>query len=747
MLSTTRTPRPQLGIPALLTCVSFVLPSVAASESRKYDEGDVPDPVIFAGSASYPPFQWLDQDGRAHGFLIDLQEAIASAGGRAAEHRLMGWEDALRSVESEEADVIALFASDQRRERFDFTEPIYYVGHGIFSSAANPVVADPDDLTGQRIAVTEGGYAQNRLRNQPNEVDLVPRRDIRSALQATLDGDADIAVVAAHTARRVIAEDNLEARQTSPPFWPQPYVLAVNPDRTALLEWLQIQVALIQVNGTYYKVYNDWLPELEWQQPTIGDTVRRVAWLIAVLLFLASVGYFWSWSLRRKVAQQTAHLEAELDHKMRLQEELEYRAEHDPLTELPNRAAFVGHLIRRIESQPYWNPTIIVFRFVNREQLITTFSYGVIKELMNGFARRLEALDFELISHFGSGLFAALSSERTSGGEILGLMNEPLEIQSFDINPRLVLGVVSEARTGGDTDMADELIRRAITALSTAERTGETMRFYDAALEPDPADVQLLQDFHRDGTRDMFLEYHPKVDLKTGRIEGAEALVRWQHSSLGVIPPARFIPLLEKSGLIRQVTHWVIEESARMGIRSRMNDLNCSVSVNLTPKDLLDTGLLAFITSAMGAMEPRCLRLEITETGFFEDPERARGVLAELRNAGIRCAVDDFGTGYSSLSYLSEFPVDEVKLDRSFVSDMLDNERHQVIVRSTISLAHELGLTVTAEGVEDARTMDALADMGCDAVQGFVISRSLPEKELLPRLGAKWSSVRQNDNV
>jgi len=121
-------------------------------------------------------------------------------------------------------------------------------------------------------------------------------------------------------------------------------------------------------------------------------------------------------------------------------------------------------------------------------------------------------------------------------------------------------------------------------------------------------------------------------------------------------------------------------------------------------------------------------------------------VLAELRNAGIRCAVDDFGTGYSSLSYLSEFPVDEVKLDRSFVSDMLENERHQVIVRSTISLAHELGLTVTAEGVEDAKTMEALAQMGCDAVQGFVISRSLPEMELLRCLGEKWSSILQNDN-
>lgn len=650
----------------------------------------------------------------------------------------MDWEDALKAVDAGDADVVALFASEARRARFDFTEPVYYVAHGIFSSVRNPVEADLDDLAGLRTAVVNGGFAQDRLLDRTDGPDLVPRPDIRSALQAVLDGDSDIAVVATHTARRFIAWDDLEVHQTSPPFWPQPYVLAVKRGRHELLEWLQNQLALVQIDGTYQEILNEWLPELEWQQSTVADTLRKITWLIVPLLILASAGYLWSWSLRRKVALQTEHLAKELEHRRQLQKELEYRAEHDPLTDIPNRAAFINHLKRRIESEPDWTPTIIAIRVVNREQLITIFSYPVIQELLKAAAWRLRALDFELVGHLGSGLFAMLSNTSIRGDEILALMRKPIVIDAIELNPQLALGVVNDAQTEGNPEIADELIRCAITALTASIRKGHSWLVYDSSMDPDPVDLQLLQDFHHYGTRDMFLQYQPKVDLKTGRIGSAEALIRWQHPSLGFVSPARFIHLLEQSGLIRQVTHWVIEHTAQMGARFGLNDLDCSVSVNITPEDLADADLLAFITRAMGSMEPHCLRLEITETGFIEDPERARGVLSELRDAGICCAVDDFGTGYSSLSYLSEFPVDEVKIDRNFVGDMLDNDRHQVIVRSTIALAHELGLTVTAEGVEDMATIQTLVDMGCDAAQGFVISRPLAEKDLLSQLGEDW---------
>jgi EAL domain-containing protein (putative c-di-GMP-specific phosphodiesterase class I) len=231
---------------------------------------------------------------------------------------------------------------------------------------------------------------------------------------------------------------------------------------------------------------------------------------------------------------------------------------------------------------------------------------------------------------------------------------------------------------------------------------------------------------------EFVLHYQPKVDLRSGLLTGAEALIRWRHPTQGLIPPGRFIPMLEHAGLTHWVTRWVIEEAGAMLQRTGLAAAGFRISVNLSPQDLMEPDLVDFIVRSLAPPMPAgSLWLEITETGLIHDPVRMRETLAYLHKAGARFSVDDFGTGYASLSYMSEFPVDEVKIDRSFVGDMLGNERHYIIVRSTIALAHELGLPVTAEGVEDKATLDALIGMSCDTGQGFFFSRPLEEESLL----------------
>jgi len=194
----------------------------------------IPDPLVFAGSDDYPPFQWRDGNGEPRGFVIDLQDAIAHQPGLEAEHRLMAWDKALEAVETGEADVVALFHSETRDKRFDFTSPLYHVAHGIYAPSADSVQKDPDDLSGMRVALVEGGYAQNRLMDNQAGGELMPHQDIRSALLAVSQGRADIALVAAHTARHVIAEAELELHQVSPPFWPKAYAFAVRQGRADL---------------------------------------------------------------------------------------------------------------------------------------------------------------------------------------------------------------------------------------------------------------------------------------------------------------------------------------------------------------------------------------------------------------------------------------------------------------------------------------------------------------------------------
>ncbi|MDZ7852347.1 MAG: EAL domain-containing protein [Halomonas sp.] len=692
---------------------------------------EIPEPLVFAGSDDYPPFQWLDDDGEPRGFVIDLQDAIAHQQDLEAEHLLMAWDQAIEAVETGEADVVALFVSEEREERFDFTSPIYYVAHGIFARSPESVQKKPDDLSGMRVAVVEGSYAQNQLRENPAGGELRPQEDIRSALLAVVEGHADIAIVAAHTARHVIGAAELDIHQVSRPFWPTAYVFAVRRGRDDLHAWLQEQVGLLQAKGTYFDIHADWLPEMEWQPTTWRDHLRTLAWIALPLLLLGAGGYLWSWSLRRQVARKTRLLSRELMSRRSLQGELEYRLEHHMLTGLFNRSAFISKLDSLIEADPEWSPTIALIQLVNLEQLITAFSYQVALELQRTFARLLETQDFRLVGHFGSGLFAIVTSKPLEGNDVVGRLTEPLNLGSVDLDPVYVVGIVNEASLEAD-EGADELVRRGILAVAMAREAHHRWVIYSTDLEPDIDDLLLLQDFHRHGTRDMFLEYQPQLDIESGRVKAAEALIRWHHPNLGLVSPGRFIPMLEQAGLTHWITRWVIEEASDMLRRTGLAASGFRVSVNLAPQDLMEPDLVDFIAQCLAPPMPaRSLWLEITETGFIRDPLRIRDVLSDLHDAGACISVDDFGTGYSSLSYMSEFPVDEVKLDMSFVGDMLTNDRHYLIVRSTITLAHELGLTVTAEGVEDRESLRTLVAMNCDTIQGFYLSRPLREESLL----------------
>ncbi len=315
------------------------------------------------------------------------------------------------------------------------------------------------------------------------------------------------------------------------------------------------------------------------------------------------------------------------------------------LTDLPNRRAFIDRLQNRIAAEPDWKPSLIAIRIENIEKLVTTFGYSVAEELAYVFGQRLKSLDFQLVGYFTWGVYVAIPKTSMEADEIISLVTKPIDLNGIDIDPHIIVGTVQETPTAGDTKMALELVRRASTALLTAQEKGVQYAAYDTSLEPNSDDLLLLRDFRRYGTDNMFLQYQPKVDLKSGRIQGIEALIRWQHPALGLVSSARFIPLLEQSGLITQVTRWVIEETVRMIQRSGRSEPDYCVGVNITAQDLLEPDLLSFICDVLRPVSAACVRVEITETGFIEDPIYAHEVLSKLRRAGILCAVDDFGTG------------------------------------------------------------------------------------------------------
>jgi predicted signal transduction protein with EAL and GGDEF domain len=286
----------------------------------------------------------------------------------------------------------------------------------------------------------------------------------------------------------------------------------------------------------------------------------------------------------------------------------------------------------------------------------------------------------------------------------------------------------------GDGNDSHALLRSADVAMYEAKRKGGGIAIYDRSLDQNsPERLGMIADLNqaiRD--RQLSLHYQPKLDLNTGRNAGFEALVRWPHPRLGLLYPESFLQLAELSETIHSLTDLVLELAIMQLREWRDAGAQCSVSVNLSARNLIDDRCLLTIRNLMHEyrIEPGALEVEITETALMHDPEQAAERLDRIAALGVRISIDDYGTGYSSLGYLHRLPINALKIDRLFVSDMRNGMHDAIIVRSTIALAHSLGLIVVAEGVEDAPTQELLHGMGCDQIQGYHLSPPLPPEQL-----------------
>jgi EAL domain-containing protein (putative c-di-GMP-specific phosphodiesterase class I) len=311
------------------------------------------------------------------------------------------------------------------------------------------------------------------------------------------------------------------------------------------------------------------------------------------------------------------------------------------------------------------------------------------------------------------------------------IMEMPFSIQDTPIHIEIRAGI---ALYPDHADEPTELIKRADVALRLAEEAKSNFTVYDT--DRDPFSLrrltlfgELRQAISQNG---LMLHYQPKVEMKTNNVIAVEALARWPHPEEGMIPPGEFIPLAEHTGLIGPLTLWVFNTAARQCQAWDQADMPIRTAVNLSARNLQDPDLPEWLSGCMRSfgVSPDRLILEITESAIMFNPERALDVLKRLKAMGLSLSIDDYGTGYSSLAYLRKLPVDEIKIDQSFISAMTKNENDKVIVRSTIDLAHNLGLKVVAEGVEDKATWEQLADLGCDIAQGYYISHPLSAADL-----------------
>jgi diguanylate cyclase (GGDEF)-like protein len=473
---------------------------------------------------------------------------------------------------------------------------------------------------------------------------------------------------------------------------------------------------------------NEWYVVVDATPPAVLRPTKAAQGVLA-LMVLALVGLGLALGRQsaavRRGAERTAH-----------------QAMHDELTGLPNRLLFrdrTEHAIRAADRDGVQTAVMLMdvdqFREIN-----DTLGHHAGDQVIAAVAARLRGVlrSSDSLARLGGDEFAILmprvmeeSSAVQLAARIRTALSAPLILHGVLLDIRASIGVAVYPDHGDDVI---SLLQRAEIAMYVAKDTRTALQVYDPSTDEHSTErLSLVAELrHALDRGEIVVHYQPKATMHDGRVRSVEALVRWQHPERGLIGPYEFVHLAEHTGLIRPLTHHVLRTALEQCRQWRDRGIDLSVAVNLSVRDLVDLDLPGAIAAELDrvGLEPRCLAIEITETMLVLDPNRTIEVLARLHEMGVRVSLDDFGTGWSSLSYLQRLPVDELKIDRSFISDLAASDTDSSIVEATVALARKLGLTTVAEGVESARAWEQLVRLGCDVAQGYFISRPLPAEEL-----------------
>jgi diguanylate cyclase (GGDEF)-like protein/PAS domain S-box-containing protein len=431
----------------------------------------------------------------------------------------------------------------------------------------------------------------------------------------------------------------------------------------------------------------------------------------------------------------------DISERKRYIKELEHKALYDTLTDLPNRSLLQDRLKHALTIAHRETSTLVVamvdvMRLREINDLLGHHNGDLIlKEiairLQKGFRKS------DTVARLGSDEFvvllpsANLEHARTAAVKIQTLFEEPVIIEDTPLELEAAIGIAHYPEHG---DTPEILLQHADIAMCVAKNEVSGLSFYNS--DDDHFNVRQLK-LHGEirqaiNNKELALYYQPQVDISTGKIKSVETLARWPHPTEGMISPVDFIPMVEQSGMIRPFTFWVLEEAIKQSRKWIEAGIDLTLSVNLSTRNLIDPNLADNIVSLLEShqVSPDRIVLEVTESAIMSRPEYAQKVLQRLHQMGFKLSIDDFGTGYSSLAYLKKLPISELKIDSSFVFGLVENDNDAVIVRSTIELAHNMGLYTVAEGVESKEILDMLSILNCDIAQGYCLSRPLPINEL-----------------
>lgn len=416
------------------------------------------------------------------------------------------------------------------------------------------------------------------------------------------------------------------------------------------------------------------------------------------------------------------------------EERITYEACHDGDSGLPNRVFFEEKITPLLDAGTAFALGVVEIQRISELRAVLTQEH--MADLIRGVAQRLNGINIRYLSQLSADSFVFAHFDANdadlSCSMIVNSFADPLPVGDLMVDLQVSVGMT---RFPADAKDISSLLRHANSALDGARISEHRFSWYDAELSAAQKDKLSMMGDLREAisSGELKFAYQPKLDLATGKITSVEALMRWISDTRGFVPPDEFISLAEKTGDIKRLTDWALETAIKQAADWHKRGINLAVAVNLSTTDLMNSTLPNQVLELLRkhALPASSLKLEVTESAVMHDMSRALEVLNMLSAMGITLSIDDYGTGYSSLSYIKSLPVSEIKIDKSFILKLAEDEEDRILVRSTIELAHNLGMQVTAEGVEDAESVKLLQSFGCDTLQGYHICRPVPNDDLI----------------
>ncbi|MFH7244529.1 MAG: putative bifunctional diguanylate cyclase/phosphodiesterase [Spirulina sp.] len=702
--------------------------------------------VLRVGIYDNPPkVFWDAETGQPRGFFPEILDAIAEEEAWDITYVPCQWADCLADLEAGRLDLMMDVAYSQEREaRFDFNRVVVVPSWSVVVARRGVKLDSVLDLDGKRLGVLKDSIQANALASTSQGFDIRPDLVLANTIDdlARLLEAGEVDGVLVH--RFFPFQERLpQGVQTNILIQPtQLHFVSPKGRHQEILAALDRQLTLLKNNpdSVYYELSQHWLLGLEVYK-TNWPLLRRI--MAGIALGVAAVGtgllVIWNRSLRREMDQRLA-VQAQLNHELL----------HDSLTGLPNRKYMMAHLedclgqVSRSELAGF----IVLFLDLDRFKVVNdSLGHLLGDQLLLEMAERLRQTTY-WVARLGGDEFVMVLEHTDDvqraipiAEQILTILGVPCHLEGHDITVGASIGMVRASRV---YQAPMELIRDADIAMYSAKAKGRN-RY--AIFEPDmhlAAAQQLTLETdlrHALAQQQFVLYYQPIVDLRSGRMMGLEALVRWQHPTLGLLPPGRFIPLAEDTGLIVPLGWWVLDTACAQLAQWRRQQPylgHLTVSVNVSASQLREPHWLDRVNQALHhtGLEGSSLILEITETLLLQNMNLTASLMQQLQHGAVGISIDDFGTGYSSFSYLHQLPITSFKIDRLFITDLTTQQKNQDIVKTMLVLARQMGVSVTAEGIETQAQMDLLRLMGCNLGQGYGFDPPLPADQMFQRLQA-----------